>query len=510
MQTETLRFILGDQLSFSISSLDQLNKEKDVVFMCEVLEEATYVKHHKQKIIFILSAMRHFAAALKKKEIRVHYIKLDDPKNTGSLEGELSRALLYFKPKQLVMTEPGEYRVLEKIQKTSQKKRVNVDIRTDTRFLCTKEEFATWFRGKKTPRMEYFYREMRVRKQLLMDSTGKPIGGQWNYDKENRHPIKQKIIFPERPKHSIDTITANIYKLINKKFSMHFGLTENFHWAVTHKAAEKNLIFFIQHCLPWFGEYQDAMQDNEAFLFHSLISPYLNIGLLDPLEVCKQAEAAWFAGHAPLNAAEGFIRQILGWREYIRGIYWLHMPEYAEKNFLNATHKLPTFYWHGNTTMHCLREVIEQTKQYAYSHHIQRLMITGNFALLAGINPKAVCEWYLTVYADAFEWVELPNTLGMALFGDGGLLASKPYAASGKYIQKMSNFCQKCQFNPDQTTGESACPFNYLYWHFLRKNEEKFKKHPRMRMMYAILKKMNPEKKEEITKQAEKFLQELK
>jgi deoxyribodipyrimidine photolyase-related protein len=357
--------------------------------------------------------------------------------------------------------------------------------------------------------MEFFYRDMRKRYGLLMEMDGNPAGGQWNYDAENRKPPKEGLRFPPRPHHTPDSITADVLKRVAERFGKHFGALEPFGLAVTREQALADLDHFITRLLPRFGDYQDAMLAEEAFLYHSLLSTSLNAGLLLPLEICQRAEAAWHKGTAPLNAVEGFIRQILGWREFIRGIYWHHMPDYAEKNTLNATRPLPDFYWTGQTEMNCLAHAIEHTRKHAYSHHIQRLMVTGNFALLAGLDVKQVCEWYLCVYADAYEWVELPNTLGMALHGDGGIVGSKPYAASGKYIDRMSNYCEGCRYSPKETVGEKACPFNALYWHFLWRHREKFARNPRMAAIYKNFERMDERKRLEILRQAERFLERL-
>lgn len=505
----TLRFILGDQLSHDISALSDLNKENDVVFMCEVVEEITYVKHHKQKIILVLSAMRHFADELKAKGVRVHYVKLTDPDNSGSFISEFKRALAIYQPQRVILTEPSEFRVAKMVRQWQADAECEIQVLPDQRFLCTHAEFASWAKTNKQLRMEYFYREMRKKYHILIDEDEKPIGGKWNFDKENRSPLKDKISIPARKSFSPDPITQDVIALVNERFHDHFGASENFSWAVTRADALIALDEFIKKFLPVFGDYQDAMQLNEVYLFHSVLSPYINIGLLLPLEICQKAEAAYQKGRAPINAVEGFIRQIIGWREYVRGVYWLKMPEYAEQNYFDAHKKLPGLYWGAKTNMNCMREVVRQTHEYAYSHHIQRLMVTGNFALLAGLDPKEVCEWYLIVYADAFDWVELPNTLGMALYGDGGVLGSKPYAASGKYIHRMSNFCQGCQYDPAESVGDTACPFNYLYWHFMDKNQKLLRKNQRLTYTYANWDKMSEQKKQAILEQAEVFLDEL-
>lgn len=504
-----LCLILGDQLSESISSLQGLDKANDLILICEVQEEATYVRHHKKKIAFLFSAMRHFAEELILQGFTVRYVKLDDPDNTGNLEGEVKRALSEINASRIIVTEPGEYRLLQVFKSWPDKFNLAVDIRPDTRFLCHIEGFKRWASGKKELRMEYFYREMRKQYNILMEPNGKPVGGQWNLDKENRKPPSKGMASPKRLSYKKSAITLEVLNLVRERFHDHFGTLEPFHFAVTRSQALKELQHFIDEILPQFGDYQDAMVAGEPYLYHSLISSYLNAGLLLPLEICSLVETAYRSGKAPLNAVEGFIRQILGWREYVRGIYWLHMPEYGQLNFLDAKRPLPEFFWTAKTNLFCVAEAVRHTRDYAYSHHIQRLMITGNFALLAGINPVEVCEWYLLVYADAYEWVELPNTLGMALFADGGIMASKPYAASGKYINRMSNFCQHCQYDPLQTTGEKTCPFNALYWDFLARHEDKLQGNQRLSYMYANWHKQMPEKQVAIRKQAEYTFEQM-
>lgn len=505
----TLRLILGDQLSESISSLQGINKKKDTILLCEVIEEATYVWHHPKKIAFLFSAMRHFAAMLKAQGLTVRYVTLDDMNNTGTFTGEVKRAVEELKPSQLVVTEPGEYRVLEMIKHWPSLLGIPVDVLSDTRFLCTHETFASWAKGKTQWRMEFFYRLMRKNYCILMEPNGKPTGGQWNYDSENRKPPKAGMKPPPRLSHKKSALTNEVLALVRERFSDHFGTLEPFHYAVTREQALMELHHFIGFILPNFGDYQDAMVANEPYLYHSLISSYLNAGLLLPLEICQHAERAYHEGKAPLNAVEGFIRQILGWREYIRGIYWQFMPEYGQRNGLNATRPLPDFYWGGPTQMFCMSEAVSHTREHAYSHHIQRLMITGNFALLAGLDVYQVQQWYLAVYSDAYEWVEMPNTLGMALFGDEGVVASKPYAASGKYIHRMSNYCQRCSYDPNEMTGEKACPFNALYWDFLVRHEETFRGNARMPFVFSTWDKFTLEKQKAIRAQAAHTLKRM-
>lgn len=505
----TLRLILADQLSKSITSLHGLDKTCDTVMLCEVMEEATYVAHHPKKIAFLFSAMRHFASELAASGVRVHYVKLDDVANSGSFTGEVQRAVAALRPTQCVVTEPGEYRVLHMMQEWQKQLGIPVEILPDTRFLASHAEFSAWAKGKKQLRMEFFYREMRKKYAILMQPDGKPTGGEWNYDKENRKPPKAGMKSPPRLSHKKSTLTQDVLTLVKEKFRHHFGVLEPFHYAVTREQALAELEHFMVHLLPNFGDYQDAMVAGEPYLYHSLISSYLNAGLLLPLEICTRAEAAYRAGAAPLNAVEGFIRQILGWREYIRGIYWHFMPEYGTRNHLRATRPLPDFYWGASTHMFCIAESVRHTRDHAYSHHIQRLMVTGNFALLAGLDVRAVQAWYLAVYSDAYEWVEMPNTLGMALFGDGGIVASKPYAASGKYIHRMSNYCEQCPYDPEQMTGENACPFNALYWDFLVRHEDIFRGNQRMPYVFSTWDKFTPEKQNAIRSQAAITLEKM-
>jgi deoxyribodipyrimidine photolyase-related protein len=491
-----------DQLSLSIPTLQGLDIHNDTVMFCEVMSEAVYVKHHQKKIAFLFSAMRHFAAELQAKGIKVRYVKLNDSKNTGSIDGEVRRAVSESKVDKLLVTEPGEYRQLQIILALQQTLAIPVQILTNTCFLATATEFANWAKNKSQLRMEFFYRDMRRKYNILIEADGKPTGGEWNYDKENRKTPKSSVKIPKRISHKKSAITKDVLALVKQNFSDHFGILEPFHYAVTRAQALMEFDHFIEYLLPKFGDYQDAMLAGEPYLYHSLISSYLNVGLLLPLELCQKAEAAYRAGKAPLNAVEGYIRQILGWREYIRGIYWYFMPEYGELNSLNAILPLPEFYWTAETKMFCVAEAVRHTRDHAYSHHIQRLMITGNFALLAGLDVKQVQEWYLAVYSDAFEWVEMPNTLGMALSGDGGVVASKPYAASGKYINRMSNYCKQCMYDPDVMIGDNACPFNALYWDFIARNEDKFGANQRMTFVFSNWHKFSPEKQAAIRAQA--------
>jgi len=504
----SLRLILGDQLSHTISSLNKIDIERDLVLMVEVATETTYVPHHKQKIVLVLSAMRHFAQELIERGIRVEYVRLDHVENTGSFSGEVERAIKKHKPERVIVTEPSEFRVRQFMDDWQDAFALPIHILEDTRFFSTPNEFAKWAEGKKQLRMEFFYREMRRKTGLLMKGN-EPIGEQWNFDHDNRKALPKGLIVPTRRRFERDAITSDVIKMVGERFARHPGEITGFGWPVTRIDALAALDHFIDECLPSFGDVQDAMKQGESFLFHALISPMLNVGLLLPDEVCRKAEAAYHSGHAPLNAVEGFIRQILGWREYVRGLYWLKMPDYAEGNALHANRPLPAFYWTGDTSMNCLKQCVGDTMQNAYAHHIQRLMVLGNFALLAGINPREVEEWFLAVYADAFEWVELPNVHGMALFADGGVMASKPYAASGSYIDRMSDYCSDCTFSPKEKLGAKACPFNYLYWDFLARNRPVLSNNQRLAMPYRSLAVMSFEKRQQIASEAKEFLDSL-
>lgn len=507
MTRKTLRLVLGDQLSRNLSALEDLDVSSDTVVMMEVHDEGRYVPHHPKKIAFLLSAMRHFADALRDDGINVHYVDLDSDESRGSLTETLTGVVKHGDYDALVITEPGEYRVLEMMQGWSDALGLPVEILDDTRFIATRQDFADWADGRKQLTLEYFYRELRKRTGALMDGKD-PAGGKWNFDKDNRKPPKSGMTYRVPPTFKPDAITRDVITLVDEHFGDHFGDLEPFAWAVTAEDAEKAFAHFLSDALPTFGDYQDAMVRGEPFMFHSVISHYLNAGLLDARDVCERAETEYREGRAPINAVEGFIRQILGWREFIRGVYWLKMPEYATRNVLNATRPLPASYWGGDTRMNCIREVVAQTRENAYSHHIQRLMITGNFALLTGIAPKAIHEWYLAVYADAYEWVEMPNTLGMATFADGGVVGTKPYAASGAYVDKMSNFCGDCAYNVRKKTGEDACPLNYLYWDFLHRNREQLADNRRLTFPYRTLGRFDDERLARITADAERFLAE--
>ena len=504
----TLRLILGDQLSPEISSLKDADKSRDIILLCEVFDEAVYVKHHQKKIAFLFSAMRHFAASLSDAGWNVDYVRLDQDGNSHSFSGEVARAVERHAPESVIATFASEWRVLTEMRDWENTLPCAVELRDDDRFYCSLDEFATWADGRKQLRMEYFYRELRRKTGILM-SGNDPIGGQWNYDAENRGRAPDGLEVPKHTSFVPDEITNEVLNLVEDRFGDHFGKLRPFEFAVTHEQAAYVLDRFIAERLLLFGTYQDAMVEGEPFMFHAHIGLYLNCGLLSPQQAIIAAENAYHAGAAPLNATEGFIRQILGWREFVRGLYWLKMPEYAEQNALEAHRPLPAFFWTADTKMNCLKQCVSETRDHAYAHHIQRLMVLGNFALLAGLSPKEVNEWFMIVYADAYEWVELPNVSGMALYADGGVLASKPYASGGAYIERMSNYCRSCHYKVKQKNGEQACPFNYLYWDFLIRHQDRLSGNARMGMMYRTLAKMSDEKRAAILTDSQRFLSEL-
>ena len=500
--------ILKDQLSLNISSLKNCDKKNDIIFIPEIMEDFCKPKHHKKKIVFQLASMRNFASKLQNKGYNVHYLKIDDESNSQNLNSELIKFSKLNDVDNIKLTYPSEFHKLNQLSKLKNEN-LNLLYFEDTRFLCSIEEFKDYAESKKKLIMENFYRYMRIKHKILVNDKNKPIGEKWNFDKENRKPPKSGLKIPTNYQVKTDSLTNDIIILVDKLFNDHFGDIKPFYLATTSEDAEKILNDFLINRFENFGAYQDAMIENEDFMFHSHISFYLNNGLLDPLDTIKKAESFYFKKNINLNSVEGFIRQILGWREYVRGIYWLNMPNYKNLNFLNADNKLPNFFWEGNSKMKCIDEAVRNTKENAYAHHIQRLMVLGNYALITSINPEEVNEWYLVVYADAYEWVELPNVSGMILFADGGILGTKPYAASGSYINKMSNYCKNCSYKVSLKNGPNACPFNYLYWNFLIKNKDLLSKNQRMSMIYNVLAKFDKEKLDSIKSDSKKFLENI-
>jgi deoxyribodipyrimidine photolyase-related protein len=496
-----LLIVLGDQLDHQSPLFHDSDARQDVVWMAEVVEESEHVPSSKMRTALFLSAMRHFAAELRRAGRRLDYRKLDDPSNQGRLAAELRAALDRHHPQRVRVIKPGDWRVEQSLLAAAP-----VEILPDPHFYSTPEEFHRHAAGRKQLRLEYFYREMRRKHGVLMDG-GEPAGGAWNYDAANRESFGRQGPgrLPAPRRFEPDAITREVMDLVNRRFANHPGRCEDFDWPVTAAQARAALDDFVAHRLPWFGRYQDAMWAGEPWLYHSRISSSLNLKLLNPRQAVDAAEKAYREGCAPLPAAEGFVRQILGWREYVRGVYWQFMPEYVQHNALNAHQPLPEFYWTAQTPMNCLHEALDQTLRHGYAHHIQRLMVTGLYALLLGVEPRAIHEWYLSVYVDAVEWVELPNTLGMSQFADGGIMASKPYAATGKYIQRMSNYCAGCRFDPAEATGETACPFTTLYWDFLLRNEKRLRVVPRMELQLKNIARLTPQRRREIAAQAARW-----
>ncbi len=503
-----LVIVLGDQLNDDSTAFDGFDDQEDAVWMSEVREEAEHVWSHKARIAIFLAAMRAFRNKLQDSGKTVHYRQMNDRGNQGDLGSDLMAAVRKFGPEKLIVVQPGEHRVQQMLIDAAKELDVELEIRPDGHFLCTHEEFEEHANGRKQLRMEYFYREMRRRHDVMMDGE-EPAGGEWNYDKENRGSFKKKGPGQLRAPISFkpDKTTQEVLDLVNDKFKSHPGSLEHFDWPVNAKQAKKALDDFIEHRLPDFGQYQDAMWTDEPFLYHSRISAAMNLKLLDPRVVIREAEKALESKHAPINAVEGFIRQVLGWREFVRGVYWLYMPEYLERNTLKAKQPLPEFFWTGETEMQCLSQAINQTLEYGYAHHIQRLMITGLFPLLLGVDPKEVHQWYLAVYVDAVEWVELPNSLGMSQYADDGVMASKPYVATGKYIKRMSNYCDGCKYDPAESTGEAACPFTTLYWDFLMRHRKELENNPRMSLQVKNLDRKDEDELKQIRKQAKRVIE---
>jgi len=492
----SLVIVLGDQLDRGSSAFDGFDPARDRVWMAEVAEESTHVWTHKARIAVFLAAMRHFRDALREERVDVDYTALPAAPakgEPGSLAAALAASLARERkakrlPEKLVVVEPGEWRVQAALVAAAREAGIPLEIRPDRHFFCSRDEFAAHARGRKQLRLEYFYRPLREKCSVLMDD-GEPAGGRWNFDAENRgaFPKTGPGTLPSPVRFPPDAVTRGVIDLVGRRFAAHPGGLADFDWPVTPAAARAALDDFVTHRLAGFGAYQDAMWTGEPWLWHSRLSQAMNMKLLDPRDVVAAAERAWRKGRVPLEAAEGFIRQVIGWREYVRGVYWHFMPEYESRNALGADRPLPAFYWSAETEMNCLRDAVGQTLRFGYAHHIQRLMVTGLFALLAGVRPQDVHRWYLAVYVDAVEWVELPNTLGMSQFADGGVMASKPYCATGAYVDRMSNACKGCRFDPKRASGPDACPFTTLYWDFLARHQKLLARNQRMTMQLKNL-----------------------
>ncbi len=479
-EMRTLHLVLGDQLDAGSAFFEGVG-EHETVLLLELDEEATFVRQHKHRLVLFFAAMRHFAGELEDRGHQVLYSRVDDPENAGSFGRELARRIAQLRPERVRVREPGDWRVRQALESACEGAGIHLEIVPDDHFLCATREFAHWRRGRKQLVMEHFYRSLRKRERILMNE-GEPEGGRWNFDQDNRASFGKKgpPAYPEPPTHRVDAITREVIALVDGRYADHPGDTATFSLPVTRRQARYALRRFVEDRLPTFGKHQDAMALRRPFLSHSVLSTALNLQLLHPREVIRAAATAYTDGHAPLTSVEGFIRQVLGWREFVRGIYMTEMPGYAERNALQAEGALPESYWTGETEMVCVRECMGAVLTHGYAHHIQRLMVLGLYAMLLGVDPWTVHEWHLAMYADAIDWVSLPNVLGMSQFGDGGLVGTKPYAASGAYVNRMSDYCGDCRFDPKQATGEDACPMTTLYWDFLRRHRDRLSKNHRM------------------------------
>lgn len=495
--------ILGDQLDPRAVSLSGFDPGNDALWMAEVEAESTKVWSHKARIAFFLAAMRRFARAAQARGLRVVYRALGTHRHS-TLGEALAADLRLLRPQRVVLGEVGEWGVREALLEALRASGIPFEEREEGHFLCSRAEFADYARGRRVLRMETFYRWMRLRRGVLMDGD-KPLGGRWNFDAENRRPWRGAARIDRPRPFPPDAATRDLLAFVDRRFAAHPGSLSDFDWPLDPGQARQALEHFIEHRLPGFGPHQDAMAAGEPWLWHSRLSAALNVKLLDPREVIAAAEEAYRRGQASIASVEGFIRQILGWREYVRGIYWLRMPGFAGENALGAQEPLPRFYWTAQTSMRCLAEVIGQTLRLGYAHHIQRLMVTGLFALLLGVRPEEVHRWYLAVYVDAVEWVELPNTLGMSQFADGGILASKPYVASGRYIARMSDYCRGCPYDPGRAIGARACPFTTLFWDFLERHHSRFAHHPRVGPMWRQRLAKSAAERSAIRRQAERL-----
>jgi deoxyribodipyrimidine photolyase-related protein len=493
-------WILGDQLGAEQSALKSCaaQRRSTPVILIESLRHVQERPYHKQKLVLIWSAMRHFAAELQAAGWQVTYIEQAEAFATPLRD--------WVEQEQI-----SELRVMEPSDRPFAKLIQSLDLPCEVRlipnnhFLWSKVEFSAWAKPRKRLLMEDFYREGRRRFDILMAGS-KPISGTWNLDKENRNPPKGKLNTPEPLWFPPDEITQTVIQQVNALPFRTHGNAEPFPWAVTRSQALQVLQQFIQTRLATFGPYQDAMVTGEDTMWHALLSPYLNTGLLHPLEVLEAVENAFQEQDLHLNSVEGFIRQVLGWREYMHGLYHHVSDDYFAKNWFNHTQPLPEFFWDSaQTKMNCLHQTLEQVERMGYAHHIQRLMVLSNFALIAGLAPQEVENWFHAAFIDAYDWVMQTNVLGMGLFADGGMLASKPYAASANYINKMSDYCKACVYNPKQRTGEDACPFNFFYWDFLDRHRDALKSQGRMSFILANLSKMPAEELAEIRQKAKNW-----
>ncbi len=500
----TLILVLRDQLDREAVAFDESDPGRDAVAMTEADVGRGPLPEHKQRLALGWAALRHFRDDLRERGWTVHYETADSPRSDGAPDF-LRRQLAEHDPERVRVPEPGRVSLLTAITEVCDEAGVPLDVVPDQHFLVTHDTFEAWAEGRKELTLEYFYREQRRAYDVLMTDEGDPVGGEWNYDDENQEAFGADGpgMIPDGPSFERDATTEAVLDLVRTEHADAPGALGSFRWPVTPAQAETALDDFIAHRLPQFGTYQDAMWTGRAFLYHSRLSAALNLKLLDPRTVLRRAEQAYEDGNAPLNAVEGFVRQVLGWREFVRGVYWLHAPDYADTNALDATADLPDFYWTGETDMQCLSDCVGQVVEHGYTHHIPRLMVIGLFGLLYGVDPQQMNAWHEAMYVDAWEWVSAPNMVGMALYADDGIVGTKPYTASGKYINRMSNYCSHCRYDPDQATGEEACPFTTLYWDFLDRHEDRLSTNRRMNFQLANLRRKSDEELAAIAERAE-------
>ncbi len=505
-----LVLVLGDQLNADSAAFDDFDKDEDAVLMVEARHEAEYVPQHKSRLVLFFSAMRHFRDELKERGVRVHYAELEDNNNRGDLGEELERWINKTRPESVAVAQPGDHRVLTSLKKQAKRAGCELEVCEDRHFLCGLDEFEDFAEGRKSLLLEHFYRHMRKETGTLM-KNGSPLAKKWNFDADNREsfgksgPPKIKAPRSFRP----DDITKKVVKMVNRVFPDAPGKLDDFDYAVTAAQAKDALRDFVKHRLECFGTYQDAMVTGEPYLYHSRLSSSLNLHLLDPRDVIDAAVSAYEDKTAPLNAVEGFVRQILGWREYVRGIYWMQMPKYASMNALDADRPAPAFLWNAETEMNCVHQSVNQLIDHAYAHHIQRLMVLGLLSMMLGVKPYDVHRWHLSMYIDAIDWVSLPNVLGMSQYADGGIVGTKPYCATGAYINRMSNYCAGCRYDPKKATGDDACPFTTLYWDFLSRNRSRLKGNRRMTMQLKNLDRKSSSERRAIKEQADKTAKAL-
>lgn len=511
--TKRLRLLLGDQLNYNHSWLEEVNDDV-TYYMAETKEEATYIKHHIQKVVGFFLSMRHFAEHLKSEGHRIIYYEIDSEDNRQDLIENLSALIESNEIEKFEYQMPDEFRLDQKLKTFCNQLEITSKVYGTEHFYTTRTEVSDFYKEKKEMTMEYFYRHMRKKHGIMIGADQKPEGGQWNFDKSNRKKWNGK---PPIPKFKIfDRNVESVLKQIESQGIKTMGRIDAkaFVWPCSRTEALEVLDYFCEILLVHFGDYEDAMHTDEKFLFHSRLSFAMNTKMLSPKEIIDAALEKYYSVKTDIDISqiEGFVRQILGWREYMRGLYWHQMPGYKSKNKLENHNKLPDFYWTGKTDMNCLKHAVNQSLDEAYAHHIQRLMILGNFALLNMTDPDEVDAWYLGVYIDAIEWVEITNTRGMSQFADGGIIATKPYVSSGSYINKMSNYCKSCKYAVSKKEGDDACPFNNLYWNFLYEKQAHFENNQRMNMMMSMLKKMKKatlnnhlERAKEIIKNPDKF-----